>query len=190
MRARRFVCASVIAGAFACAPSTAAAQESPQALRQEIDQLRKDFEALKQQYGDRLTALETKLASAEGTPPPAAPPAQPPTAAAAGAARLRRCRPAPRAQAVPAARCRCTVARSRARRSSTRTWPSSATFSAPPARNDVNPSSGDGDARIRGIAPGRRRSVRARRFLHLLRRGRGRSRRGIPDVDRRCPAGC
>ena len=91
MRARRFVCASVIAGAFACAPSTAAAQESPQALRQEIDQLRKDFEALKQQYGDRLTALETKLASAEGTPPPAAPPAQPPTAAA----------PAPPAAQVP-----------------------------------------------------------------------------------------
>jgi hypothetical protein len=82
MRARRFVCASVIAGAFAFAPSTAAAQESPQALRQEIDQLRKDFETLKQQYGDRLTALETKLASAEGIPPPAAPPVQPPTAPA------------------------------------------------------------------------------------------------------------
>ena len=38
-------------------------------LRQEIDQLRRDFEALKQQYGDRLTALESKLAAAEGAAP-------------------------------------------------------------------------------------------------------------------------
>ena len=40
--------------------SAASAQETPQALRQEIDQLRRDFEALKQQYGDRLTALEVE----------------------------------------------------------------------------------------------------------------------------------
>ena len=82
MRATRFVCASVLAGALALAPSSASAQDTPQALRQEIDQLRKDFEGLKQQYGDRLTALETKLAAAEGTPPPAAAPAPPPAAAA------------------------------------------------------------------------------------------------------------
>ncbi|HET6955531.1 MAG TPA: hypothetical protein VFI56_03090 [Vicinamibacterales bacterium] len=81
MGATRFVCASVVAGVIALAPSTAAAQESPQALRQEIDQLRKDFETLKQQYGDRLTALETKLAAAEGGSPPGAAP--PPAAAAA-----------------------------------------------------------------------------------------------------------
>ena len=80
MRATRFVCASVLAGALALVPSSASAQESPQALRQEIDQLRKDFDALKQQYGDRLAALDAKLAAAEGTSPPAA--AVPPPSAA------------------------------------------------------------------------------------------------------------
>jgi len=62
--------------------SSASAQEAA-ALRQEIDQLRRDFETLKQQYGDRLTALESKLATAEGTAPAAAaqPPATPPAAA-------------------------------------------------------------------------------------------------------------
>ncbi|HMF92968.1 MAG TPA: hypothetical protein VKE96_01675 [Vicinamibacterales bacterium] len=83
MRVMRFVCAATAAGML-LGPATAYAQDTPQALRQEIDQLRRDFEALKQQYGDRLTALETKLAAAEGAPaaqPPAgAPPAAPPAA--------------------------------------------------------------------------------------------------------------
>src|SRR5262245_31483566 len=98
MRATRFVCASIVAGLL-IVPSPAFAQD-PQALRQEIDQLRRDFEALKQQYGDRLIALETKLAAAEGTPapqpaagaaqqppggtPPAQPVEVPPGAAGAG----------------------------------------------------------------------------------------------------------
>lgn len=72
MRATRFVCAAVLVGVFVFGSSSASAQDTPQALRQEIDQLRKDFEALKQQYGQRLTTLETKLATAEGTPPTAA----------------------------------------------------------------------------------------------------------------------
>ena len=80
MRATRFVCASVLAGVFVFGSSSAFAQDTPQALRQEIDQLRKDFEALKQQYGQRLTTLETKLATAEGTPPPAAAPVAAPAA--------------------------------------------------------------------------------------------------------------
>ena len=83
MRATRFVCALVLAGAIVLGPSSAFAQDSPQAVRQEIDQLRKDFEALKQQYGDRLTALETKLAAAEGAAPPAATAPAPPSGAAA-----------------------------------------------------------------------------------------------------------
>jgi hypothetical protein len=90
MRATRFACASLIVGALALTPSSAFAQDSPQALRQEIDQLRKDFEALKQQYGDRLTTLESKLAAAEGTPG-AAPPAAgipPPVAQAPPAAQV------------------------------------------------------------------------------------------------------
>jgi hypothetical protein len=48
-------------------------QDNAQQLRQEIDQIRKDFEALRQQYGDRLSALEAKLAAIQ-TGQPAAPP--------------------------------------------------------------------------------------------------------------------
>ena len=83
MRATRFVCASMVAAALFLGPPEANAQETPQALRQDIDQLRKDFDALKQQYGDRLAALEAKLAAAEGTPPAASPaaPGQPSGAA-------------------------------------------------------------------------------------------------------------
>jgi Tfp pilus assembly protein PilN len=77
MRAAQCVSAAVVAGALLIGPSTASAQETPQALRQEIDQLRRDFETLKQQYGDRLAALEAKLAAAEGAPTPAAAPATP-----------------------------------------------------------------------------------------------------------------
>ena len=51
------------ASAFAQAP------DSAQSLQAEIDQLRKDFDAVKQQYGDRLTALEAKLAAAQPTAP-------------------------------------------------------------------------------------------------------------------------
>jgi hypothetical protein len=90
MRPMRFVCASMVACGMLFGPPTADAQETPQALRQEIDQLRKDFDALKQQYGDRLSALEAKLAAAEGAAPaapaiqpgaPATPTAQVPTGA-------------------------------------------------------------------------------------------------------------
>ncbi len=59
---------ALAAATFILAPALAFAQDSPQALRQEIDQLRLDFEALKQQYGERLAALESKLAAAGGTP--------------------------------------------------------------------------------------------------------------------------
>jgi len=65
----RAIRAALAAGAFVLVALPAAAQDTPQALKQEIDQLRRDFEALKQQYGERLTALESKLAAAEGTQP-------------------------------------------------------------------------------------------------------------------------
>jgi hypothetical protein len=91
-QALRRVRTALAAGALILAPTFASAQDSPQALRQEIDQLRRDFDALKQQYGDRLTALESKLAAAEGAP--AAPvPAAPETAPA----------PQPTAQVPPGA---------------------------------------------------------------------------------------
>src|SRR5437762_3286312 len=79
MRVTRFACASLVAGGLFLASSSAFAQDTPQALRQEIDQLRRDFDALKQQYGDRLTSLEAKLAAAEGAAAPAAAPAAVPT---------------------------------------------------------------------------------------------------------------
>ena len=85
MRAMRPLCAALVAGASVLGPAPLSAQDTPQALRQEIDQLRRDFDALKQQYGDRLTALEAKLAAAEGTPPAPAPAAEPAPAAAAPA---------------------------------------------------------------------------------------------------------
>src|SRR5439155_1632775 len=60
----------------------ASAQAAAQAVQQQIDQLRRDFDALKQQYGDRLTALEARLAAIQGGQGgvPAAPGAQPLTA--------------------------------------------------------------------------------------------------------------
>jgi hypothetical protein len=93
MRALRVVGASVIAAGVLAHPRMALAQQapdSPQALRQEIEQLRRDFEALKQQYGDRLAALESRLAAAqppasEPSAPAAAAPGQAPSGGAPGA---------------------------------------------------------------------------------------------------------
>ena len=71
-RLSSYMCVILTAGLLVC-PSTAFAQapDTPQALQAEIDQLKKDFDAIKQQYGDRLSALESKLAAVEGTPPAA-----------------------------------------------------------------------------------------------------------------------
>lgn len=81
----RTVVAIATFAACALAPCVAAAQAQPQspadaaAIRQELDQLRKEFEALKEQYSGRLTALEEKLATmAGGVAAPAPPPALPP----------------------------------------------------------------------------------------------------------------
>src|SRR5215212_6335356 len=84
MRVTRSACASVVAAILGFTASSAHAQDTPQALRQEIDQLRRDFDALKQQYGDRLTALETKLAAAGGAPPAPAAAGEPPAPPAGG----------------------------------------------------------------------------------------------------------
>jgi hypothetical protein len=74
------LCALIAAAVLLACPPAAFAQapDTPQALRTEIDQLKRDFDALKQQYGDRLSALETKLAAMGGSAPPGAA-AQPPT---------------------------------------------------------------------------------------------------------------
>src|SRR5215204_2641485 len=51
---------------------TADAQTDVEGLRQEIAQLRKEFDAVQQQYGERLSALEARLGAAVSTLPPAA----------------------------------------------------------------------------------------------------------------------
>src|SRR6266851_1657396 len=85
----RLVCASMLIGGVVLGPGAACAQNAAQAqtLRLEIDQLRQDFNALKQQYGDRLATLEAKLAAIQGGPQAASPPTTvqvPPGAEGAG----------------------------------------------------------------------------------------------------------
>ena len=79
----RTIAALAVTAGLALVPSTGLAQDTPQTLRQDIDQLRREFETLKQQYGDRLAALEAKLAATEATPAPGTPPAAPGTPAVA-----------------------------------------------------------------------------------------------------------
>ena len=62
----------MVAGVLLAAPSAARAQAQTtdaQALRKEIEQLRQELQSIQKQYGDRLTALESKLGTAEGAAP-------------------------------------------------------------------------------------------------------------------------
>lgn len=93
MRPLQFVSVSLFASGLLAGPmvARALAQTEAQAVRQEIDQLRRDFETLKQQYGDRLAALEARLTALQGgqpaaAPPGAAPPQQPTAEVPPGAA--------------------------------------------------------------------------------------------------------
>lgn len=72
---------SVVARAQAVSPPQPAAsaqQNDPQQLRQDLEKLRQEFEAIRDSYGQRLAALEAKLAAAETAPQPAAAPAPAP----------------------------------------------------------------------------------------------------------------
>ena len=63
MQPIRFVQLFLLCVGVAASPATALAQApDPQALRQEIDQLKTDFETLRRQYEDRLSALEARVA--------------------------------------------------------------------------------------------------------------------------------
>jgi len=77
MRISRLFCASLVALGALAAPRTAAAQDNAQGVQAQIDQLKREFEALKQEYGDRLSALEARLAALPPgqNPPPAQTPA-------------------------------------------------------------------------------------------------------------------
>ncbi len=100
MRCRRMVCASLVAAGLVFGPSIASAQDNAQTVQQQIDQLRRDFEALKQEYEQRLSALEEKLGTAGATAAPGAPGAAGATGTAApGAAPVA---PAPQTAQVPA----------------------------------------------------------------------------------------
>jgi hypothetical protein len=80
MRVSRLGCV-IVAGLLARASVASAQTAEVQAVRDQIDQLRRDLDTLKQQYGDRLTALEARLAAIQGGQGPAASPpstAQPP----------------------------------------------------------------------------------------------------------------
>jgi hypothetical protein len=74
----RIVSMGLILVALVCAPPSASAQQnpdSPQALREQIDKLRADFEALQKEYRDRLSALEAALGAVQSPQQPAAAPA-------------------------------------------------------------------------------------------------------------------
>ena len=69
MTGSRPVHVCVVAAALLMAPSLAMAQTADaQALRQDIDKLRQELQAIQKQYGDRLTALEAKLGVVAGAP--------------------------------------------------------------------------------------------------------------------------
>ena len=81
MRAVTSVCLAAAAAGLLLCPRSAAAQSQPDAaaLQQQIDQLKKEF-------GDRIAALEAKLAEAQAAvPPPGAAAAPPQPAATPGA---------------------------------------------------------------------------------------------------------
>src|SRR5262249_22414639 len=69
MRPSRFIAVlSMVVGVLAGPALGSAQAQDAQTLQQQIDQLRRDFEAVKQQYGDRLAALEARLVATSGTP--------------------------------------------------------------------------------------------------------------------------
>ena len=64
MRLFSFMSGVVVAGLLSV-PTNAMAQTPAGGLQQEIQQLRKDFDSLKQDYEVRLAALEEKLSAAQ-----------------------------------------------------------------------------------------------------------------------------
>jgi hypothetical protein len=71
------MCRSIITSIVLCVlsistASTLVAQSQPsdpQVIRAELDRLRREFETLRQEYGDRFSLLEARLSSLEGTTP-------------------------------------------------------------------------------------------------------------------------
>src|SRR4030095_6457218 len=72
MRAIPSACLAAVTVGLLLLPHSAAAQSQPDAaaLQQQIDQLKKEF-------GERIAALEAKLAETQAAPPPAPPAPEP-----------------------------------------------------------------------------------------------------------------
>ncbi|HKE83016.1 MAG TPA: hypothetical protein VKB50_04645 [Vicinamibacterales bacterium] len=81
----RTIVTGLIAMTLFCSSASAQQPDSPQALKEQIDRLRADFEAMQKEYRDRLSALEAALGAAQT---PAAPAAQAPAPTPATAAAL------------------------------------------------------------------------------------------------------
>ena len=82
-----FASGQAFAQASAASPPAGQPQTDPQQIREELNRLRAEFEAIRESYGARLSALEAKLGGGQTTgtaaaPTPGAPPAPgaPPTA--------------------------------------------------------------------------------------------------------------
>ncbi|HEY3044755.1 MAG TPA: hypothetical protein VGJ39_12055 [Vicinamibacterales bacterium] len=87
MRLLRVICVSSgVVGLFGGPGAQPASAQTAAQVQQQIEQLRRDFDALKQQYGDRLTALEASLAALQGGQAAAAPGAPATAQVPAGAA--------------------------------------------------------------------------------------------------------
>jgi hypothetical protein len=75
MRVVRAVGVVVLASVLVGLPTLASAQtpDSPQSLKEQIDKLRADFDALQKEYRDRLSALEAALTAVQAAPQPQQP---------------------------------------------------------------------------------------------------------------------
>src|SRR6266540_4295246 len=77
-----FTCVALLLALLALAPLPAAAQDA-QALRRELDQVKKQFETMQQEYLKTIESLSQRIERLESRP--AAPPAAPPPVAAPSA---------------------------------------------------------------------------------------------------------
>ena len=158
MRVCRFACSSLVVVLLCCSPSRALAQTPDvETVRQEIDQLRKELADIQKRYDDRIAALEARL----GAPPavPGAPPGPdqtpvpaaevPPGAAGAGG---------------PTGSLPIYGAASAASKIFNPDIAVIGDFLGAAGHNEVNPVASARDARIGGVVPGDRRSVRRARI--------------------------
>ena len=204
MRTTSYAVVTIVTAALGALPGTATAQAAaaaqatdPQTLRREIDQLRSDFEAVRQEYGQRLSTLEGRLAAiqdgqpaAPGTSPGAAAGQTTPQAPASPLVQTAQVPPGAEGAGGPSGALPVYGGAAAGSKIFNPDIAVIGDFLGAAGHNRRRPSSGARAARVGSVVPGGRRSLCARRFLHLVRRGRRGARGGLPDVHRRCPADC